>query len=88
MATVLYSSLLIIRDSLKERLCFCFSDYSLCEVTVEENGLVRQRRLPDSLDNLADRVGLNGRYYLKNNMETGQLLQGDATQVRLFVFTV
>ncbi|KAK3739736.1 hypothetical protein QZH41_016184, partial [Actinostola sp. cb2023] len=56
------------------------SDYSLCEVTVEENGLVRQRRLPDTLTNLADRINLNGRYYLKNNMETGQLLQGDATQ--------
>ncbi|KXJ21462.1 Rap guanine nucleotide exchange factor 2 [Exaiptasia diaphana] len=56
------------------------SDYSLCEVTVEENGLVRQRRLPDTLSNLAERISLNGRYYLKNNMETGQLLQGDATQ--------
>ncbi|XP_048580801.1 rap guanine nucleotide exchange factor 6 isoform X2 [Nematostella vectensis] len=55
------------------------SNYSLCEVTVEESGLVRQRRQPDSLANLADRISLNSRYYLKNNNETAQLLQGDAT---------
>lgn len=41
--------------------------YSLCEVTVGEGGLVKQRRLPEQMQNLADRMELRSRYYLKNN---------------------
>lgn len=38
------------------------SKYSLCEVTVCEGGMVKQRRLPDQLQNLAERIGLASRY--------------------------
>lgn len=41
--------------------------YSLCEVTVGEGGLIKQRRLPDQMQNLAERMELRSRYYLKNN---------------------
>lgn len=37
------------------------NNYSLCEVTVEEGHLVKQKRLPDQLSNLPDRISLNGR---------------------------
>lgn len=37
------------------------SNYSLCEITVEEQGLIRQRRLQDTLNNLSDKIHLNGR---------------------------
>uniref|UniRef100_A0A7N6A5G8 Rap guanine nucleotide exchange factor (GEF) 6 n=1 Tax=Anabas testudineus TaxID=64144 RepID=A0A7N6A5G8_ANATE len=47
--------------------------YSLCEVSVSPEGVIKQRRLPDQLSKLADRIQLNGRYYLKNNMETETL---------------
>uniref|UniRef100_A0A8C7KEM6 Rap guanine nucleotide exchange factor 6 n=1 Tax=Oncorhynchus kisutch TaxID=8019 RepID=A0A8C7KEM6_ONCKI len=47
--------------------------YSLCEVSVSPEGVLKQRRLPDQLSKLADRIQLNGRYYLKNNMETETL---------------
>ncbi|XP_048763340.1 rap guanine nucleotide exchange factor 2-like isoform X8 [Ostrea edulis] len=58
------------------------SNYSLCEVTVENENLVKQKRLPDTLTNLPDRANLNGRrtvpcvlrYYLKNNMNTETLV--------------
>ncbi|KAF3841139.1 hypothetical protein F7725_007001 [Dissostichus mawsoni] len=43
--------------------------YSLCEVSVSPEGVIKQRRLPDQLSKLADRIQLNGRYYLKNNMD-------------------
>lgn len=36
-------------------------EYALCEVTVEDGGFVKQRRLPDMLTNLPDRIHLNGR---------------------------
>ncbi|XP_046723140.1 rap guanine nucleotide exchange factor 6 isoform X3 [Silurus meridionalis] len=47
--------------------------YSLCEVSVTPEGVIKQRRLPDQLSKLAERIQLNGRYYLKNNMETETL---------------
>nr|XP_045621434.1 uncharacterized protein LOC123772381 isoform X4 [Procambarus clarkii] len=42
------------------------SNYALYEVTVTEEGITKQKRLPDSLQNLAERIGLSSRYYLKN----------------------
>ncbi|XP_042883464.1 rap guanine nucleotide exchange factor 2-like isoform X8 [Penaeus japonicus] len=42
------------------------SNYALYEVSVTEEGLTKQKRLPDSLQNLAERIGLSSRYYLKN----------------------
>ncbi|KAL9979326.1 hypothetical protein ACROYT_G016974 [Oculina patagonica] len=56
------------------------SKFSLCEITVEDEGLVKQRRLPDMLTNLPDRIHLNGRYYLKNNNVSSQLLPDEAAQ--------
>ena len=35
--------------------------YFLCQVTVTEDGLIKQRRLNDALNNLANRISLNGR---------------------------
>ena len=47
------------------------SNYSLCEVTVEAESLIKQKRLPDQLSNLPDRISLNGRYVAaKNSMKT------------------
>lgn len=43
------------------------SNFSLCEVSVAEGGMIKQRRLPEQLQNLADRIGLSSRYYLKTN---------------------
>lgn len=37
------------------------SNFTLCEVTVAEGGFVKQRRLPDALQNLAERIGLASR---------------------------
>jgi Rap guanine nucleotide exchange factor 2 len=53
------------------------SKYSLCEVTVEEGSFIKQKRLPDQLANLPDKITLNGRYYLKNNMSTDPLVPDD-----------
>lgn len=38
--------------------------YSLCEVSVSPEGVIKQRRLPDQLSKLADRIQLNGRWDL------------------------
>ncbi|CAD5124118.1 DgyrCDS12420 [Dimorphilus gyrociliatus] len=48
--------------------------FSLCIVTIETEDVVKQKRLPDQLDNLAERSSLNGRYYLKENTETEPLI--------------
>uniref|UniRef100_A0AAR2KIW6 Rap guanine nucleotide exchange factor 2 n=1 Tax=Pygocentrus nattereri TaxID=42514 RepID=A0AAR2KIW6_PYGNA len=47
--------------------------YSLCEVSVTPEGVIKQRRLPDQLSKLADRIQLCARYYLKSNMDTETL---------------
>ncbi|KAI8521336.1 Rap guanine nucleotide exchange factor 2 [Branchiostoma belcheri] len=60
----------------------CSENFSLCEVTVGAEGLIKQRRLPDTLTNLCDRINLNGRYYLKDNMTTETLVP-DETAVEL-----
>ncbi|XP_071130710.1 rap guanine nucleotide exchange factor 6-like isoform X7 [Mytilus galloprovincialis] len=58
------------------------SNFSLCEVTVENESLIKQKRLPEQMCNLPDRQNLNGRrtvpcvlrYYLKNNLNTETLV--------------
>ncbi len=50
------------------------SNYSLCEVVVAEGGFVKQRTLPDPLQNLAERIGLASRYYIKNKNSSESLL--------------
>ena len=47
--------------------------YSLCEVSVD-NGVIKQKRLPDHIDNLPERLPVNARYYLKNNHSTETLV--------------
>merc|ERR1712168_1234619 len=42
------------------------TNYTLCEVSVAEGGFVKQRTLPDQLNNLAERIGLASRYYIKS----------------------
>ncbi|KAH8335813.1 hypothetical protein KR074_007204, partial [Drosophila pseudoananassae] len=50
------------------------SNFSLCEVSVGEGGMVKQRRLPDQLQNLAERISFASRYYLKLNDSTEPLV--------------
>ncbi|XP_046392008.1 rap guanine nucleotide exchange factor 2 [Ischnura elegans] len=50
------------------------SHFSLCEVSVTEQGFIKRRRLPDTLQNLAERIGLSSRYYLKTNDSTETLV--------------
>ncbi|KAH8033585.1 hypothetical protein HPB51_014491 [Rhipicephalus microplus] len=51
--------------------------YSLCEVSVGEGGLIKQRRLPEQMQNLAEKIGLSSRYYLRNNASTDPLVPDD-----------
>ncbi|XP_066903454.1 rap guanine nucleotide exchange factor 6 isoform X8 [Halyomorpha halys] len=51
--------------------------FSLCEVSVSEGGIIKQKRLPDQLQNLAERIGLSSRYYLKTNGVTETLVGDD-----------
>lgn len=39
-----------------------------------DNGLIKQKRLPENMDNLSERLPVNGRYYLKNNHSTEALV--------------
>ncbi|CAL4156065.1 unnamed protein product, partial [Meganyctiphanes norvegica] len=50
------------------------SNYALYEVTVTEEGIIKQRRLQDTLQNLAERIGLSSRYYLKNVTSSAHLV--------------
>ncbi|XP_065216720.1 rap guanine nucleotide exchange factor 6-like isoform X2 [Planococcus citri] len=50
------------------------SNFSLCEVSVTEDGIIKQKRLPDQMQNLADRQELCSRYYLKTNGVTETLV--------------
>jgi hypothetical protein len=43
-------------------------------VSVSNEGCIRQRRLPDTLTGLAERIGLSSRYYLKNNCVSDALV--------------
>lgn len=59
------------------------SNFSLCEVSVADGGMIKQRRLPDHLANLAERIGLSSRYYLKTNGITETLVTDDMTPLLL-----
>lgn len=52
-------------------------EWSLCECTVTEDGVIKQRRLPAQMQNLAERIALNSRYYLKNNNRSEPLVPDD-----------
>ena len=47
-------------------------------MSVAEGGFVKQRTLPDPLQNLAERIGLASRYYIKNKNSSESLLPDDA----------
>lgn len=55
--------------------------YFLCEVTVTEDGLIKQKRLPDVANNLANRISLNGRYYIKSSISEGPISDEVALEI-------
>ena len=55
----------------------CSSNFTLTEVTVE-GGFVKQKRLPNDQTNLAERIGLASRYYIKNVMNSEQLIADES----------
>eukprot|EP00041_Stephanoeca_diplocostata_P035988 m.1292750 g.1292750 ORF g.1292750 m.1292750 type:complete len:120 (-) comp24787_c0_seq16:3927-4286(-) len=52
-------------------------EYSICLVSVDGNGVVKQTMLPESLTNLHSRVRVNARFYLKCNQKMEVLLSDD-----------
>ncbi|KAI0979363.1 hypothetical protein GJ496_011860, partial [Pomphorhynchus laevis] len=50
--------------------------FSLCEVSVE-NGVAKQKKLSDRVCNLAERISLNARYYLKDNSSTESIISDE-----------
>jgi Rap guanine nucleotide exchange factor 2 len=46
---------------------------------VDQDRLIKQKRLPDGLNNLAERLPLNARYYLKSNKAPEQFLSDTAS---------
>ena len=54
------------------------TNFTLCEVSVAEGGFVKQRTLPDQLKNLAERIGLASRYYIKNIHDSEALLPDES----------
>ena len=59
----------------------CMGKYSLCEVTVGQGGLVKQKRLPDHQANIASKLSLNGRLFLKNTMASETLMPDEVAVV-------
>uniref|UniRef100_A0A8C4RB92 Rap guanine nucleotide exchange factor (GEF) 6 n=1 Tax=Eptatretus burgeri TaxID=7764 RepID=A0A8C4RB92_EPTBU len=52
--------------------------YALCEVSVTPECVIKQRRLPEQLSNLAERIPLNARYYLKGALCPSALCPDEA----------
>ncbi len=46
----------------------------MCEVSVDQDRLIKQKRLPDQMNNLAEKLPLNARYYLKSNVSPEHFL--------------
>lgn len=53
------------------------AEWGLCECTVTREGVIKQRRLPDEMQNLAEKIGLSSRFYLKNNNRSENLIPDD-----------
>ncbi|KAJ8023170.1 Rap guanine nucleotide exchange factor 2 [Holothuria leucospilota] len=51
--------------------------YCLCEVTVGQGGLVKQKRLPDHQSNISEKLSLSGRLFLRNNMSSETLVSDE-----------
>lgn len=43
-------------------------------MSVDQDRLIKQKRLPDQMNNLAEKLALNARYYLKSNVNPEQFL--------------
>ena len=41
----------------------------MCEVSVDQDHVIKQKRLPDQINNLAEKLALDARYYLKCNTQ-------------------
>ncbi|CAL8075307.1 unnamed protein product [Calicophoron daubneyi] len=54
--------------------------YCLCHVTVEPGPVVKQSRLANNIDDLAGRLTLNARYYLKHNRSHDALVAEDVAK--------
>ena len=65
----------VVMLSLKEfGITDCSTNYALFEVSVNDNGFIRTSRMPDPLPNLAQRLKLATRYYIKNVAASQQLV--------------
>jgi len=62
-------------------------NYTLCEVTVADGGIIKQRTLPEQLQSLAERIGLASRYYIKNKNSSETLLPGKSNKYKTFFET-
>ena len=57
------------------------SNFALCEVIAVHVGAVRQKKLAPMTKNLANRLSLSSRYYLKDNRKTESIVQEHVAQV-------
>ena len=65
----------VVMLSLKEfGITDCSTNYALFEVSVSDNGFIKTSRMPDGLPNLAQRLRLATRYYIKNVSLSQQLV--------------
>ncbi|XP_047125253.1 rap guanine nucleotide exchange factor 6 [Hydra vulgaris] len=60
---------------------YASKSYFLCEVTVTEDGLIKQKRLPEKTSNLASRISLNSRYYIKASISEGPISDEVAQEI-------
>jgi Rap guanine nucleotide exchange factor 2 len=56
------------------------STFALCQITANQDHLLTQKKLPNVLDKLPERLGIFSRYYLKPHSETGTVVQEDVAE--------
>jgi hypothetical protein len=60
-------------------------EYCICMVTVQSrNGPIRNSVLPNHMSDLANFIGLESRYYLKERQFHGTLVQDEEADVRTY----
>ncbi|KAM7533597.1 hypothetical protein Aperf_G00000120978 [Anoplocephala perfoliata] len=57
------------------------AEFCLCLVTVDEGPIMKQSRIADNTDDLANRIALNSRYYLKPNRVSDVLITDEVAKV-------
>ncbi len=50
-------------------------------MTVDEGPIIKQSRIADTTDDLANRISLNARYYLKHNRKSDALITDEVAKV-------